>query len=510
MKQVIISTIILFFIILSSSCRKDFSVQQSKGNFRTSTDTLFLDSVFTNIASRTYSFKIYNTSDKDINIPKIYLENGNNSFYRLNVDGTPGKSFENVLIHKNDSVFVFAEVTADITQLSDPVYEENVIIEDNDKQKKVLLTSFVKDADFYYPTRFPDGSKDSLTTYTDPQTGETTKIAGFFLPGNTTFTSAKPVVIYGHLAIPENATLTIEQGTHIYFHYNSGIIAWENSTLKVNGTLGNEVIFEDDRMEPDFENKPGMWDYIWLRQNSKNNEINYAIIKNASVGVEVFPASNYNPALLIKNTKIYNCRLVGLFGIASKIVGENLVMNNFGVNAFRGVLGGNYDFKHCTFANYSGGVRNEKSGAVYASNFVDTKENGEDVRYINDLTQFNMSNSIVYGNSSIEYFLENVGGSIFNYQVKNTLIKFNDQNNHFASIPELDFTDISHYQGIILNQDPNFENTDENKMAFEDSSPCVNKGDISTAQQVPLDISGNDRTAQPDLGAYQHIVFSSN
>ena len=504
MKKIFIS-LLLLFIVIFSSCRKDFNSVPSKGDFRVSADTLLMDSVFTNIASRTYQFKIYNTSDKDIFIHKIFLERGDQSFYRLNVDGTPGKMFENVLIHANDSIFVFVEVTADITQLSDPVYEERLYIEDEAVTKNVLLTSFIKDADFYYPERFPNGSRDSLTLYTDPQTGATQKIAGFFLPGNTTFTDAKPIVIYGHMAVPEGKTLTIEQGAHLYFHFNSGLIVWQNASLKVNGAKGNEVIFEDDRMEWDYDNKPGMWNFIWLREGSINNEINYAIIKNANVGLEVFPAGNSQPALRIKNTQIYNHSLVGIFGVAAKIEAENLVMNNFGANAVRLVLGGHYSFKHCTIANFNNGIRNEDKAAFYASNFLDSPI--EEVRYVNDLQQLNLSNNIIYGNSSIEYYIEKDDGAIFNYQIKNTLIKFDDPQHHFTGIPELDFTDTNHYQSILKNQYPEFEDYNKNKMAIGNTSPCINQGDINTALQIPLDILGKDRTLSPDLGAYQHVTF---
>ncbi len=504
MKKISTSLFILALIIFSS-CRKNFDSVSSKGDFSISVDTLLMDSVFTNIASRTYDFKIYNTSDKDIYISKIFLERGDQSYYRLNVDGTPGKVFENVMIHANDSIFVFVEVTADITQLSSPVYEEKLFVQDESITDYVLLTSFIKDADFYYPERFPDGSKDSLTLYTDPQTGETSKIAGFFLPDNTTFTADKPIVVYGHMAVPVGKTLTIEPGAHLYFHFNSGLIVWENASLKVNGTLGDEVIFEDDRMEPDFENKPGMWNFIWLREGSINNEINYAIIKNASVGLEVFPAGNNNPALVVKNTQIYNHSLVGIYGIATKIKAENLVMNNFGANAVRLQLGGHYDFKHCTIANFGNGIRNEDKAAFYASNFFD--DYIEQTRYVNDLEQLNIANSIIYGISSIEYYIEKDTGAAFNYLIKNTLIKFDDPLNHFTGIPELDFTDTNHYQNILINQNPIFEDYNKNKMGIGDTSPCINFGDLNTALQVPLDILEKDRTIAPDLGAYQHMSF---
>jgi len=506
MQRFIIGFFLLFLIIFSSSCRKNFDTNPSHGDFRIEKDTVFLDSVFTGIASHTYRFKIYNTADKDITLDRIYLENGDQSFYRLNVDGDAGKSFDDVLIHAKDSIFVFVEVTADINQLTDPVYEEHLFVEDQAKTESVLLTAFVKDAHFYYPQRFPDGSKDSLTVYTDPQTGATAKIAGFFLNGDTTFTDDKPIVIYGHMAVPQGHTLTINQGAHLYFHFNSGLIVWEGATLKVNGSLGHEVIFEDDRMEPEFENKAGMWNYIWLRENSINNEINYAIIKNAEVGIVAYPAGNSNPVLRIKNTQIYNQSLVGIYGIATNIEGENLVLNNFGMSALNLQLGGNYSFKHCTFVNFSGGIRNEKSGAIYVSNYLKTP----DQIFVADLQNFELSNSIVYGNSSIEFYLDKDDAADFNYHIYNSLIKFEDPQHHFSDIPEVDFTDAAHYQNILLNEDPVFQDPTENQLLIGDTSPCINQGDIGTAATVPLDLLGVDRTAAPDLGAYQHITFPNN
>ena len=118
--------ICLSFIILMfwSSCRKDFEFSPSTGNLEFQRDTVYLDTVFTNIGSSTYNLKVYNRSDDDIVIPTIQLENGTNSFYRLNVDGgtgldgaQEGKVFENVVIVTNDSLFIFIETTIDIESL---------------------------------------------------------------------------------------------------------------------------------------------------------------------------------------------------------------------------------------------------------------------------------------------------------------------------------------------------------------------------------------------------------
>jgi hypothetical protein len=98
---------LVFSIVLWSSCRNDFETVPSTGNLEFSQDTIFLDTVFTNIGSSTRTLKVYNRSSEDINIPTIQLSEGESSNYRLNVDGIPGKTFQNINILANDSIFIF-------------------------------------------------------------------------------------------------------------------------------------------------------------------------------------------------------------------------------------------------------------------------------------------------------------------------------------------------------------------------------------------------------------------
>ena len=86
----------LLFLLLSAlllsmtSCRKDFEFEPSNGELRFSKDTIYLDTVFTNIGSSTYTLKVYNKSNKDILIPNIQLGKGAQSKYRMTVDGMRG------------------------------------------------------------------------------------------------------------------------------------------------------------------------------------------------------------------------------------------------------------------------------------------------------------------------------------------------------------------------------------------------------------------------------------
>lgn len=113
----IYTLLLLACIILVSSCRNDFDTTPSTGDLRFSRDTIFLDTVFTNIGSSTYNFKVYNDTDETINIPNVRLTTGEDSDYRLNIDGVAGRTFENVEILAKDSIFVFVETTTDINEV---------------------------------------------------------------------------------------------------------------------------------------------------------------------------------------------------------------------------------------------------------------------------------------------------------------------------------------------------------------------------------------------------------
>ena len=76
----IITLLILVVLISVSSCdRKDFNTIPSSGKLQFSKDTVYLDTVFTNIGSATYNLKVYNRGNNAITIPRIQLENGNSS-----------------------------------------------------------------------------------------------------------------------------------------------------------------------------------------------------------------------------------------------------------------------------------------------------------------------------------------------------------------------------------------------------------------------------------------------
>lgn len=500
-------TVLLTVTLISvSSCRKDFETLPSLGNLTFSKDTVFLDTVFTNIGSSTYNLKVYNKSSNAITIPSIGLENGNTSNYRLSVDGMPGDTFENVAILAKDSIYIFIETTIDFSAVSNPLYTDRILFDVGSNAQNVDLVTLVQDATFIYPGKDPISRKiDSLTL-----DGKPTTIKGRFLKDSElTFTNTKPYVIYGYAAIPENKIATVEAGTKIYFHTNSGLIVDKKASLKVNGTLNNQVVFEGDRLEHRFNNAPGQWGTIWMRAGSTNNEINYATIKNSIVGILVDSiGATSTPTLHIKNTQIYNSSNYGILGRETNIKGENLVIGNTGQSSLACTIGGTYNFTHSTFANYwNNGAR--QLPAVLVNNFFTyTNDASQEVTETRDLYAANFSNCIIVGNNNIEFVLDKVEGSLFNYGVHNSMIQFNDINNSFINTPELDFTDVAHYSNTILNGNTHFKNTANNEFNIGQNNDGINKALHSASQLIPLDLLETNRTTSPDIGAYQHIIFN--
>ena len=500
---------ILLLAIFGSSCRKDFEYGPSTGQLQFSKDTVFLDTVFTNIGSSTYTLKVYNRSNNDILIPNIALGQGQNSSYRLNVDGLAGREFTDIPILAKDSMFIFVETTFDVTPTNQNefLYTDVIQFDEGNKMQEVPLVTLIKDAVFLYPSQLADGSSETLLLGLDNQ-GNEIRIEGFVLEDEQLqFTSEKPYVIYGYAAVTSDKTLSMEAGTRVHFHQNSGILIGQGGTLQVNGSLStdaeameNEVIFEGDRLETALSDVAGQWGTIWFAPGSRANSLEHLTIKNATLGMLVEGVSESStPTLTLKNVQIYNSATINLWARAAEIVAENMVLGNAGNASLRCTLGGSYSFVHSTISNYwSNGFR---TGA--ALQLTDFESDGNDFTSTADLLKADFINCIVDGNMSDEVFLSTAGNNSFNFSFANCMLRFRDSNGQFADNPLYDFENTDFYTNIFLNEMPGFTNTAKNDFSIGSNSFAVGRADLTSALLVPLDIKGQDRTLTPDIGAYQ-------
>ncbi|WP_194852225.1 hypothetical protein [Nonlabens antarcticus] len=507
MKQIFIACLTSILFIALSSCRNDFEFSESTGNLEFSQDTIFLDTVFNTIGSSTRTFKVYNRSSKDIVIQNVALAQGSNSRYRLAVDGVPGQIFENVEILARDSLYIFVETTVDIKDFSSAtefLYEDVIEFDRGGNLQEIQLVTLVKDAVFLFPKRDSQGIEETLLLGTDDENNEI-RVSGFFLDDDQLqFTSDKPYVIYGFAGIPPAKILNIAAGSRLFFHSQSGIIAANEASLKINGSLSNtkdlenEVIFEGDRLEPGFNNIAGQWFGIWLTAGSKNHEITHATIKNASIGILM---DSQNPdsggaTLKINNSQIYNSSNVGLLATNGNIEAENLVIHNAGQSALVARLGGSYQFNNCTITNYwNSGFRNEPT--LFISNTIPDSGLSE------PLSQALFTNCIIYGDRNLELGLLKIEDKPFNLKFENSIIKFDDKFDNFISNPQYDFMNTALYKNVVLNEDPLFKNPTLNMLQIDNDGGA--NGIANPTTSSTKDILGVLRSNIPDIGAYESV-----
>ncbi len=475
-------TCILFLFIsvaaLLFACRKDPLSTDPADKLDFSTDTVIFDTVFTTIGSTTKRLLIYNPSDKRIVVSSISLAGGSASKFRLNVDGIPGISHQNIEIQGKDSMFLFVEVTLDASGQNNPlIVSDSIIFMTNGNLQDVDLVAWGQDAHFYYPTNY----NEVIGAYS-------------IVDCDDVWTDDKPYVIYGMLVIDTDCSLDIMEGVDVYLHKNSSLMAFDGGTLRVNGQQGNPVTFQGDRLEPFYRNIPGQWDRIWFYNGSKNNTIEHAIIKNGTIGILADTVANSNPTVKINNTQIFQMSGACLVAQGAHITSENSVFGNGGQFCAALVLGGNYDFRHCTFGSYYQ-YGNRQTPALLLNNYYEDVDGNIQLR---DLTNAYFGNCIITGNLENEIGFDSNTGALFNYQFHYSLLKID---------PEVNTSDINYFNQIIKSdKDTFFVDQVNNDFHLDGSSPAIDAGSFSIMLSSPSlisDLDGVGRKLAPDMGAYE-------
>ncbi len=490
--------IILGVFVLALGCRKERVFESKSVNLIFSQDTIFLDTVFATIGSSTRILTVKNPTKDNISISNVRLGRGNTSFYRMNVDGKSTKNISDVEIFAGDSIYIFIEITADdIVNLGDYFYTDSIIFTTQSNIQNVQLVTLARDAHFYLPNR--------VLTIPQPAPFPDIKIPYRVLDCNDIWMNDKPHVVYGYAVIDSACSLTIQPGTEVHFHQGSGLWVYRGGQLLIDpNEIGeiesNPVILQGDRLEPAYEDIPGQWGGIlggvFIMQGSYGNEINNCIIKNANTALRVDSTDSQNQNLKIKNSFVMNNSRVAMYGGFSNIQAENVVFANNGLYSFF-ALGGNYNFLHCTFANYwFQGSRNTPS--VGLTNFFEDAVGNKIVREIENAY---FGNCIVYGNAFSEFGVSKANSGLLNYKFVNAVMKIEKNPiDKSYNVKDPDF-----FLDCIFNQDPNFMDFANFDFALDTLSPAMDAGNTTDGALVPFDILkvSRDFNGTPDIGAYE-------
>ncbi len=465
------NTMLLGLLLLSFSCAKDPETAGADG-LEISADKVTFDTLFTSLTSVTERFVVRNRSHKDL-YTDVCLGEGGNSCFSINVNGKPGPVLQKVCVPAMDSVFVFVKVNIQPNAQDTPLLVVDTLHFLTGGQKRhVPLLAFGQDAHFIVA----DSKVGSIPYKIVAAEGE-----------HTVWKNDKPYVIYGYAVVDSTGKLEIEEGTQIYIHKNGGLWVYKGGCLKVKGTKDAPVVFQGDRREAFFQKDYNQWSRIWINEGTEDNEIRYAIIRNAFIGIQAeILDEDMGNRLVLSNTLIEKSSGIGFLGRGYRVLAYNNVIAECGQYALALVQGGSYTFAHNTVCNeYSLGVRNTPS--VFFSNYYDVGN----YRYIGDF-EADFTNNILYGNHAREFACSFMPEAAFQARIHDGLLRCD------TVYPDV-FGD-----NLLRDKYPLLEDSRGGKYALQAASPCIGKGVYLSA--YPYDRAGNTRPNPPAFGAYEYIA----
>lgn len=474
---------LMLLVVVSwlSSCNDDDSFSTSVNNHLTfSSDTISLDTTFSRMPTTTRTFWVYNRSDAGIRCSNIRLKNGNQTGFRVNVDGvylgsSSGFQANNVEIRKGDSIRVFVELTSATQQAELPklVTDDLVFTLESGRQQQVNLKAWSWDA---------------------------TLLGKLVVSRDTTIQSTKPIVVREGIKVDSAATLTIAAGTTLYFANKAGIDVY--GKLIVKGEADRNVTFRGDRLDNMFDYLPydrvaGQWQGIHFFTNSYDNQIDYADIHSAYNGIVCDSASTETLKLHLYNSTIHNCQGYGLESINCYLDLYNCQITN-SMNDCAAFFGGRVLLKHCTIAQFFPFDLNQTIGV--ALRFQNFRNNS-----LYPLLTFNVYNCLVTGYNEDEVMGDFKDEAAATYYFSHCILR--------TEKPDTIQTDF--YQDVIWEQasdttqggKKHFKTIDYNKQMFDfhlDSlSHAIDSAEVLPSPYHETDRDGRSRDARPDIGCYE-------
>ncbi len=466
-KYILILTAIFVSGIFHACRIEDEFTTDPSAKLQFSVDTIYFDTVFTQLDSGgvrpisvTQQIRVINPHNNAVKT-NIRLSGNFPSVFRLNIDGQSTNQVYGKEIYGKDSLIIFVQCYIQAGNQNLPfVVADQILFETNGNVQDVDLVAWGQDANYLF--------NDVLDCNT----------------GNLRWTADKPYVIYDSILVPEGCVLTIDAGARIHSYNKSSILV--AGTLIVNGTANNPVIFEGTRLDGDYKELSNQWAGIRFLPRSKDNIITGSIIRNGYIGVEVDSQSvNSNPNLTITQSQIYNMSAVGIVGYSAHVVASNNLITDCGQFGFFGALGGKYQLVHNTIASYNTKFNRQNPILVFDNTPYFDQQNNIVARYN---LSFELVNNIVYGSLEEEFLINahTQGLPITTPIISNNLFRTKQGG--------------LNTNGNVINKDPLFENFIINDYRLKANSPAKNTG---TQTNILFDLKNNPRSTTPSMGCWE-------
>ncbi|MFZ9939690.1 MAG: hypothetical protein ACO3GN_05310 [Bacteroidia bacterium] len=456
----LIGLLVMYVFLGIGGCRPERFVANAGLEIRSETDTVLFDTLLVGAGSITKRFKVYNDEGRNILIDEVYLAGrklSGSSAYRLNINGNPANALTGVELRARDSIYVFVEVTIDPNQQSTPfLVTDSIVFRSGDRTRTVQLVAYGQNAVFYNEE---------------------------VLDCQTVWDNTLPIVVYNSVLVDSGCTLTIREGTRVYFNKNSTLYVL--GTLRVEGTAANPVQMRGDRLDPLYRDLAGGWNGIHLLRGSTGHRIENLDLRNGTIGIRVdsLPANTDSVNLIIDKTRIHNCAVVGLLAYTARIDAYNTLVSNCGLYNFLGDYGGRYRFRHCTFVHLNSGF--QRGYPVFGLSNRDYNQTASP-------TYLELENSLVWGGRSNELVFDSSGSGRIETNLRHCIIQ--------SETPR---------PGVQLGYaNPKFKNPSENDFSIDTLSPAFQRGiDLRGLYggRLETDLVDRQRASIPTLGALERI-----
>ncbi|MCA1741681.1 MAG: hypothetical protein LC630_04280, partial [Bacteroidales bacterium] len=311
--------IILFLLIAAACLGCDPLANPVSGPLSFSSDTVSFDTVFSGVGSATMEFRVINKENDPLLIDRIWLGGGTNSPFRLNINGVPDTGAEEIVLGRNDSIFIFVEVTIDPTGDDAPLAVlDSVNFVSGSFAGRVILEAW----------------------------GQDIWLVDEDIDSDAVWTEGKPYVIKNSLLIDTLATLTLGPGTRVFFHYGATVTV--AGSLHSSGTPDKRVLLATDRQEDEYADVPGRWKGIRYLDCSRNNFLVFTDVRNAVMAVELDGKESSLPDLLINGTRLMHNTVASLVARNADVFAVNSVFAHSGFSTVSLTEGGSGDFIYCT------------------------------------------------------------------------------------------------------------------------------------------------------------------
>lgn len=452
-------------VVLVSACEKETYNRSADAKLKFSADTLLFDTIFTDIGSATYELRVLNPYRESLWLDYICLAGGENSPYRLNIDGEPANCLEDIQIAPGDSIFIFAEVTIDPNGADQPfIVKDSIRFSVNGNQQDVDLISF----------------------------GQNVHLIRGEVLQSAVWDSLRPYLIYSSSMIDTNAVLQIQEGTRIYFH--RGVTLYIAGSLQIEGSQQHPVWLKGDRLEAVYEDIPGQWNGLYFVNGSKNNHIYHARIENAVSGIHLgnLYSEDDPPDLHLANSYIQHMNVSGLSSIGASITAENCVISHCGFQCVALYGGGSYRFTHCTLAN-RWEYNNRTTPALLISDYFEYEGNV----FLGFLQEASFRNTIISGSRDSEVGLVLAQQyAELPYLFDHSLLRFDPEQAGFQ---------LEEEHTVFYVSGPLFKDEYSYNFIPDSLSRARNIASTQIAAELPVDLKGNSRFADegPDIGALE-------